>query len=320
MPIHLEGFSVLARVIRHAAYAEDHPPSQPSLWSIHIDMQTALRAERPEWIYNDRLHVTLPDREVVIPVDLRNTQFIGADRSVASFRWGYEPDIAICIDALVGDADGFIDVGANWGYFPVFLGTRPGFRGAILAIEGFPRAVKDLQHVVASAGLGHLVRIAGVAAGSVSGTVVMSEEYFTGNNRVTDDGMLRVPIRKLDDLAADMRDIRLLKIDVEGAETSVLQGGLATITRHRPVILFEHWLNKEGGFDRGPFEALTAVGGYRFAVIAVQPEPGTADQAHLTGTLTAVDAEKRTTFPERINVVAYPDEVNLLERLGAARS
>ena len=44
-------------------------------------------------------------------------------------------------------------------------------------------------------------------------------------------------MKRLDDYALD--DVDLIKIDVEGYEFFVIQGGEATITRNRPVMIVE---------------------------------------------------------------------------------
>lgn len=52
----------------------------------------------------------------------------------------------------------------------------------------------------------------------------------------------------------------LIKIDVEGAERLVLEGSIETISRHRPIVVFEHGAEDAPNFDTGPdqvFELLT---------------------------------------------------------------
>src|SRR5262245_38215202 len=48
---------------------------------------------------------------------------------------GYEPELMHLLDLLVPDDGTFLDVGAHWGYFSAFLGSRPGFNGVIHAFD-----------------------------------------------------------------------------------------------------------------------------------------------------------------------------------------
>ncbi|MCA3338086.1 MAG: FkbM family methyltransferase [Roseomonas sp.] len=329
-PIRLEAFSVLARIIRHATYAEDAPPTQASLWSIHHDLQGALRSGHPEWIHKDRLHVRFADREAMAVVDLTNTQFIGADRSLASFRHGYEPEIGILIDAFVPDDGVLADVGANWGYFPLFLAARPGFRGRVLAVEPFPASAAALVGVISATGIGHLVEPVAVALGAAPGTATMSEELFTGNNRISGEGALAVPVDTLDRLAdaQGLARLDLLKIDVEGTEAEVIQGASRMIARHRPIVVFENWLDEDGRVDVAPFHALEAIAPHSFYAIDLDPptstpaEPGAATDvsAPVTGRVLPITVDSRAALPPRINVVACRPDLDLAEciNLGAA--
>ena len=50
---------------------------------------------------------------------------------------------------------------------------------------------------------------------------------------------IQVELSKLDDVGIDFPIISLIKIDVEGAEMKVLEGGKKFITQHQPYIVFE---------------------------------------------------------------------------------
>jgi FkbM family methyltransferase len=322
-PIRLEAFSVLARIIRHATYAEEAPPTQASLWSIHHDLQGALRSGHPEWIHKDRLHIRFADREAMVVVDMTNTQFIGADRSLATFRRGYEPEIGILIDAFVPDDGVLVDVGANWGYFPLFLASRPGFCGRVLALEPFPASAAALQGVISAAGIRHLVEPLAVALGAAAGRAAMSEELFTGNNRISGEGALVVPVETLDRLAEaqGLARLDLLKIDVEGAEADVIQGAPRTIARHRPMVVFENWLDAEGRVDAAPFQALEAIAPHAFYSIDLDPPPSpgpeaaTAESVAVRGRVIPLSVASRAALPPRINVVACRPDLDLAARL-----
>jgi len=73
------------------------------------------------------------------------------------------------------------------------------------------------------------------AGGFVSGTTRVSGGHVTE----------KIDVRRLDDLAADLDldALAFVKIDVEGFEGGVLQGGRETIERFKPVVALElnHW-------------------------------------------------------------------------------
>lgn len=72
-------------------------------------------------------------------------------------------------------------------------------------------------------------------------------------------------VKRLDDVVGDLVDgeIGFVKIDVEGHETQVIQGGAETFRRHRPIVTFEVLAET---VVRGEPEAVSALRalGYRF--------------------------------------------------------
>jgi FkbM family methyltransferase len=52
--------------------------------------------------------------------------------------------------------------------------------------------------------------------------------------------VIRIPVRRLDSIIPESMQIDFIKIDVEGAELSVLRGAENLITSSKPVIVFEH--------------------------------------------------------------------------------
>jgi FkbM family methyltransferase len=63
---------------------------------------------------------------------------------------------------------------------------------------------------------------------------------------------IRVKLARLDDIVPADMPIRLVKIDVEGAELGVLKGGAATIARSRPFVVFEHGLGASEFYGTRP--------------------------------------------------------------------
>jgi FkbM family methyltransferase len=68
-----------------------------------------------------------------------------------------------------------------------------------------------------------------------SGNNSISEEKINGDNLMVPQ---KIKVRRLDDLELT-EEIGLIKIDVEGLETNVIKGGIKTILKNKPVILFE---------------------------------------------------------------------------------
>ena len=64
---------------------------------------------------------------------------------------------------------------------------------------------------------------------------------------VEDDHDLMVECKKLDDICKDFKiNPKLIKCDVEGNEPNIIEGGLNTIIKHKPIIICEVLVDKRG--------------------------------------------------------------------------
>jgi FkbM family methyltransferase len=232
------------------------------------------------------------------------------------FKFGYEPDVAAVIDCFVGNTGSLIDVGANFGYFSIYLASRKGFCGMAHAFEPSARSLSDLNQLVVGFELKDRIGIYPYALGDTAG----SANIFLSNsdglttlvasmaNRI--EKVVReetVEVRRLDDFKFGQVD--LIKIDVEGAEALVIAGGIDTIETHSPVVVFESWSSVD---DSGAFSNLHRRG-YHFFV----PTWLNAQRQHSVSIADAVEPSnvvlimfqhaERNRLPERINVVAIPE-------------
>jgi FkbM family methyltransferase len=190
-------------------------------------------------------------------------------------------------------------------------------------VEPFPASAAALEGVISATGTRHLVEPVAVALGAAPGTATMSEELFTGNNRISGEGALLVPVDTLDRLAdaQGLTRLDLLKIDVEGAEAEVIQGASRTIARHRPLVVFENWLEADGRVDVAPFLALEAIAPHSFYAIELDPLPLPASKAEteysatVTGMVMPLTINSRAQLPPRINIVACRPDIDLAVRL-----
>lgn len=161
----------------------------------------------------------------------------------------WEPDLTAFISERLRDGDGFIDVGANIGYFTALAARRVGPTGRVLAVEASPAVFASLAETIRLNELGEGVRPLNKAAAAKRGsiTVYAGPDHNIGlTTTVQTRGFEQqglVEALPLDDLLTrdELRAARLVKIDVEGAEDEVLagMGGFLTACRNDAEILVE---------------------------------------------------------------------------------
>jgi FkbM family methyltransferase len=68
---------------------------------------------------------------------------------------------------------------------------------------------------------------------------------------------IEVRLEALDEVVDPDYRPAVIKIDVEGAELQVLRGALGTLTRHRPIIIFEHGSGSAETYGTSPADVFT---------------------------------------------------------------
>lgn len=144
----------------------------------------------------------------------------------------WEPNLTHFIMRRMNEAPDrtFVDVGANIGYFSTLVAKHHP-RANVVSIEPFPSIVEKLRSNVKRNALKN-VRIVAAAASDVQGTL---ELFYAGSHNEGKTTSLRgkfqsaalaVPCKPLAELLTDreMASTRLIKIDVEGAESRVIKG------------------------------------------------------------------------------------------------
>ena len=157
----------------------------------------------------------------------------------------------------------FVDVGANLGYFTCLLGKLAGPTGIVLSVEPEPNNLKLLENNIAINLLTEKIKVFPVALGAEVGTATLN--LYKNSNRGRHSlinkgtgGTIEVPIRKLDDLVDETffpgQRIDFLKIDVEGYEPFVVQGGLNTLYRVDNMVMeYAPFLLKNSNADLRTF-------------------------------------------------------------------
>ena len=162
-------------------------------------------------------------------------------------RHGDDPmleELAVCC----GPTDVIYDVGANVGIYALALASdAPGRQ--VVAVEPSPPTLERLRANVACNGLEDRIDVHACGLGEGRG----ERSFYRSSNPelsafdresatrwgATVEETLPVPVRRLDDLVADLEAPDVLKVDVEGATPDVLRGGRETLEIHRPTLFLE---------------------------------------------------------------------------------
>ena len=142
--------------------------------------------------------------------------------------------------------DGFLDIGANFGFHTLFAAKKIGAKGQIVAIEPIPKNLRILRKNIQLNGIARNTRIE-EAAISDSSAPFVAMGATAGGPDVTaaihlkpTEGTLKVPNRAWDSFSWSREFApNLVKIDIEGAELSALKSGVEFLKRVRPVLLIE---------------------------------------------------------------------------------
>lgn len=178
--------------------------------------------------------------------------------SVAPFREG---DVHDAILGALRPGDVFVDVGANIGYYTVLAARRVQPAGSVVAIEAVPESARQLERNLRANGI-EGVRLVQAVASARSGQVtelrIPRGRFGLASTRRASSGQgsLRVsaPTVALDDICRDLSVIRVMKVDVEGAELDVLRGAEETLRRTERVVIecdFDALAIKEFLMNRG---------------------------------------------------------------------
>lgn len=148
----------------------------------------------------------------------------------------YEPEQTALFEQRIRPGHTVLDVGANIGYYTLLASVLAGPTGRVHAFEPEPRNAGFLRRHVEI----NRLRNVTVQQAAVSDRAGMARFDFgsgSGTGHLADAGALEVRTVRLDDYCAEHGLVpSAVKIDVEGAEMSVLHGARGTLERHRPVL------------------------------------------------------------------------------------
>jgi FkbM family methyltransferase len=173
----------------------------------------------------------------------------------------YEPNISRLIAAHLSPGGTFWDIGAHAGYHTLQGARAVGPSGRVLAVEPDPSVCRSLCEQVALNGFTNVTVIEVAVADSVGGARLVVREpddtrasalESVHNPAIRNSEGVRIPIATttLDTLAERYPSADLLKMDIEGSETTALPAGGRVwegTRRPRRILLSYH------GHDAGAF-------------------------------------------------------------------
>jgi FkbM family methyltransferase len=164
-------------------------------------------------------------------------------------RGRYEQDEIALVRTLLKPGDSAIDAGSHIGFFTMVMAALVGPAGRVYAFEPLDTNAELLERSIAENRFGERVAFQRAAVGAASGTATLTFPAETLNSGgayllrsgaapLTGNQTRRVPMVALDDLPLK-RPVRLIKMDVEGAEPQVLKGAERLLRNDRPTVLSE---------------------------------------------------------------------------------
>jgi FkbM family methyltransferase len=174
--------------------------------------------------------------------DGRRLQCRLADRTQRTMYFGlFEPSETRLLKELLKPGDTFIDVGAHIGWFTTAASGCVGEAGTVIAFEPYPANAAVLAGNLTRNRCAN-VRVVEAAVGSLNGGKVTLAAAGGDSGAVTaldwaHDGRVEVPVVTLDEFAAGLGSVALLKVDVEGWEAHVLKGAAQTLQRTGHVMI-----------------------------------------------------------------------------------
>jgi FkbM family methyltransferase len=176
---------------------------------------------------------------------------LGNDNSLCLYVCGsFEPNEFAFLDGALKPGMIFVDVGANDGYYTLFAARKVGPSGRVVAVEPSSRERAHLRRNLDRNAIANVTVVpAALGATAATAELKLADGLHAGHNTLGDFahndvvavGTERVQVETLDTVASrlGLSRIDVMKIDVEGAEASVIAGARGVLMSMRPLLLLE---------------------------------------------------------------------------------
>jgi FkbM family methyltransferase len=184
----------------------------------------------------------------------------------------YEPLNTLRFKRILSAGMTVVDVGANIGYFSLLAANCVGPSGKVIAIEPHPANFKILSDTVAANRLSQIHPFQmGLSDVNAVAEISMADQVAFPNRTASmvpgkNIHSVTVPVKRLDDCVADwgIKQIDLLKIDVDGFELKIVSGAAVSLEKgliKNIIIEFdEFWLKEMNSSTTMLREAIEGAG------------------------------------------------------------
>ena len=162
----------------------------------------------------------------------------------------YEPQVVSVLLSMSDPIEVAYDIGAHVGFITLVLAERTSPDGKVFSFEPAPENIALIQQVILQNSLQDKVSLIPIALADENGeqnlinwkssSMYFLERAFEGQN-ASDRSSITVATCTLDSFVFEQLNPSpdLIKIDVEGAEALVIQGGLRTLDVYSPRLIIE---------------------------------------------------------------------------------
>lgn len=291
----------------------------------------ACALHQPLWAYRDLFS---DDGVRELRVTPRGVQFLMGEEAVwieapagearvapletLNFGGAYEAAESRAMNLLAAGSRCILDVGANLGIHALRLAVREP-QSTVHAFEPLPQSFEFLSRNIALNGLGDRVRAHGFGLSRENGSFHFHIAPENGTNASLLNVAERADARRVVGLTLTLDDWArntgaapdYLKVDVEGAELWVFEGGAQTLERHRPRVFCELLRKWSAPFGYHPNDVLRFFARLGYGCWAVS-------DAGVRELLEVTDETVETNYAF-LHREAHRETIGLLELMGLAR-
>lgn len=134
-----------------------------------------------------------------------------------------------------------IDAGASYGFLSV------GFSKIFEQVVSFEINPKVYPHLEKNISTFDNIKSHNIGLYNQDTEVMINQSNSSGQNRISGDGV-KVKVNTLDSF--NIKNVDLIKIDVEGSEGKLIEGAKKTITKYKPILVIEMDLSRGGEHKR----------------------------------------------------------------------